>query len=85
MNRFRHEESEFKYSIVDGYGMGLWCVKGWRTNKSTGEPIVGWLAMGSSEALLYFDTDAIVVSMAAQQRVKGLELTTAFAKVVRSM
>jgi hypothetical protein len=85
MNRFRHEESEFKYSIVDGYGMGLWCVKGWRTNKSTGEPIVGWLAMGSSEALLYFDSDAIVVSMAAQQRVKGLELTTAFAKVVRSM
>eukprot|EP00957_Ditylum_brightwellii_P164657 12536783-Ditylum_brightwellii.AAC.1 len=29
MKRFQHEESEFKDSIVDGYGMGLWCVKGW--------------------------------------------------------
>lgn len=85
MNRFRHKESEFQHSIVDGYGMGLWCVKGWRVNRSTGELIVGWLAMGSSEALLYFDTDSIVVTMTAQQRVKGLELTTAFAKLIRSM
>lgn len=86
MRRFHHEgESTFEYGIVHGYSMGLWKVNGWRTEKETANPIEGWLAMGSSEALLYFDDDAIVVSMVAKQRVKGLELTGAFAKLVKSI
>lgn len=70
MKRFQHEgESMFKNGIVDGYAMGLWKVKGWRTDKDTENPIEGLLAMGRSEALLYFDTDSIVVSMIAKQRI----------------
>ena len=33
MNRFYHEKSEFQYEVVNGYGLGLWHVKGWRTKK----------------------------------------------------
>ena len=65
--------------------MGLWKVKGWRKEKETGNLIEGWLALGISEALLYFDNDAIVVSMATTQRDKGLELITAFTKLVKSI
>ena len=38
--------------------------------------------MGSSEALLYFDEDGVVVAMCAQKRVTGLELTATFKAVV---
>ena len=75
----------FAFGIVDGYGMGLWRVKGWRTKGHQVSPVRGWLAMGSSEAIIYFDTDDIVVGMCAPNRILGLELTASFAKVVREV
>ena len=41
--------------------------------------------MGSSEALMYFDEDGVVVGMCTSQRVLGLELTSTFATVVREL
>lgn len=72
------------YGVVDGYGMGLWRVNGWRTRKGS-IPVRGWLAMGSSETLLYFDEDDIVLGMCAPNRTLGLELTAVFASTVRAI
>lgn len=96
-NETRHREF-FPYAVVDGYAMGLWRVHGWHIKGSscpddsnnrephiTKIPIRGWLAMGSSEALLYFDEDDIVVGMSAKKRVNGLEMTAPFAKLVRNI
>merc|ERR1719253_539584 len=86
MKRFHDGRSaEFKFNIVDGYGMGLWRVNGWRTMGKDETPVRGWLAMGSSEALLYFDVDMIVVTMLAQQRIEGLEMTAPFANLIKNM
>ena len=54
MKRFYVGRSaEFKFNnIVDGYGMGLWRVNGWRTTGKDETPVRGWLAMGISVALL---------------------------------
>ena len=72
-------------NIVTGYGMGLWHVKGWRTKGSNGSAVQGWLSMGSSEALLYFDEDGLVVAMCAKQRKLGLELTAPLKEIVREL
>ena len=72
------------YGVVDGYAMGLWRVKGWRTRKGI-IPVRGWIAMGSSEALMYFDEDDIVVGMCAPNRTLGLELTAAFASTIQKI
>jgi hypothetical protein len=88
MTRFQDGKSDFKLNdvVVDGYGMGLWRVSGWRTKGVMAkQPVRAWLAMGSSEALLYFDEDMIVVTMLAHQRVKGLEMTAPFAYLVRNI
>uniref|UniRef100_A0A7S1FN09 Beta-lactamase-related domain-containing protein n=1 Tax=Corethron hystrix TaxID=216773 RepID=A0A7S1FN09_9STRA len=86
MKRFHDGRSaEFKFNIVDGYGMGLWRVNGWRTMGKDETPVRGWLAMGSSEALLYFDVDMIVVTMLAQQHIEGLEMTAPFANLIKNM
>ena len=88
MKRFRYGEDDSSFSshgVVDGYGMGLWRVNGWRTRDERKYPVRGWLAMGSSEALMYFDEDGVVVGMCASQRVVGLELTSTFATVVREL
>lgn len=88
MKRFQDGNSDFRFDVVDGYGMGLWRVNGWRMRKD-GEgktkPIRGWLSMGSSEALLYFDEDMIIVTMLSQQRVKGLEMTSPFANLIKAI
>ena len=86
MKRFNYGgEMAFPVQVVDGYGMGLWRVKGWRTKGRELSPVRGWLAMGSSEAVMYFDTDDIVVAMCAPKQILGLELTAPFAKVVRDL
>jgi len=84
MKRFQDVNSTFSHGIVSGYGLGLWHVKGWRMKGGT-TPVNGWLAMGSSEVVTYFDTEGIVVSMLAPQRILGLELTAPLAHVVRSV
>merc|ERR1712224_478869 len=89
MKRFvddeRDDEESFQFGVVDGYGMGLWRVKGWRRKGLHQIPIRGWLSMGSSEALVYFDEDDLVVTMCASKRIMGLELTAPFAKVVKEI
>jgi hypothetical protein len=96
MDRFRGSRTNnngtlFSSGVVDGYGLGLWRVHGWRSTPSLSSagagavPIRGWLAMGSSEAVMYFDTTTLVVGITAAQRVLGLELTAPFAKVVSEM
>lgn len=88
MTRFssgEHNDSFFSYGIVDGYGMGLWRVKGWRSRGNSSFPVRGWLSIGSSEVVLYFDEDSIVVGMCSQQRILGLELTAPFASIVREI
>ena len=41
--------------------------------------------MGSSEALMYFDEDNIVVGICASERVMGIEFTAPLANVVREI
>lgn len=87
MNRFRsgkEDDSFSSHGIVDGYAMGLWAVNGWRSRGHEKYPVRGWLSIGSSEALLYFDEDGIVVGMCSN-RVLGLELTSPFAAVIREL
>ena len=82
----RGSRESLSVGVVDGYGLGLWRVRGWRRRLLDGTPSVrGWLAMGSSEALLYFDTKGLVFAMAAPHRVMGLELTSPFANAVRNL
>jgi hypothetical protein len=88
MNRFCSSETDdsfSSYGIVDGYGMGLWRVKGWRTRGDLTYAVRGWLSMGSSEAVMYFDEDGIVVGMCSQNRTLGLELTEPFASIVKEI
>lgn len=88
MTRFssgEHDDSFFSYGIVNGYGMGLWYVKGWRTRGKSSFPVQGWLSIGSSEVVLYFDEDSIIVGMRSQQRILGLELMAPFASIVREI
>jgi len=75
---------DFPYGVVDGYGLGVWRVKGWRSHAQDA-PARGWLSLGSSENLLYFDMTGIVVSMCADTRQEGYELTGPFAHVVRDI
>ena len=84
MRRFirKQSKSQDALEIVSGYGLGLWRVKGWRKNTGKAANFDGWLAMGSSETLLYFDEKGLVVAMTAAQRVLGLELTSAFADFI---
>jgi len=82
MNRFLKDKSSSGNNVVRGYGLGLWRTKGWRTR--LGKDVQGWLSMGSSEALLYFDED-MVVSMCAEQRILGLELTVSLKDVVQEI
>lgn len=79
MDRFVSENIGFSSGVVSGYGLGLWRVS-WRSDS-----VPGWLSIGSSETLLYFDTTGLVVGMASAQRVLGLELTSPFAKVVTEL
>jgi len=88
MKRFYHTErnsrvSMFPNGVVDGYGMGVWRVNGWRSGAQ--RDVRGWLSMGSSEALLYFDTTGLVVAMLAAKQVRTYELTPAFSQVVREL
>lgn len=86
MKRFQYDgDKSFPFGVVDGYGMGIWLVKGWRTKGLQTSHVRGWLAMGSSEAIMYFDTDDLVVAMCAPEQILGLELTAPFAKVVRDL
>jgi hypothetical protein len=86
MKRFQYDgDNSFPFGVVDGYGMGIWLVKGWRTKGHQTSHVRGWLAMGSSEAIMYFDTDDLVVGMCAPKQILGLELTAPFAKVVRDL
>ena len=41
--------------------------------------------MGSSEVLMYFNKDGIVVGMCVPDRVLGLELTSPFVEIVREL
>ena len=85
MSRFLKDKSSSGNIIVSGYGLGLWRTKGWRTRgDKPGQDVQGWISMGSSEALLHFDKD-VVVSMCAEQRVLGLELTVALKDVVEEI
>ena len=86
MKRF-HEpssslESDFPRGVVDGYGLGIWRV-GWRSS-AEGPQVRGWLCMGSSEALLYFDMTGLVVAMHSTRRLR-YELTAPFAHVIRDL
>ena len=69
---------------IDGYGLGLWCVNGWRQTKQ-GDPIRGWLSLGSSEVFLYFDVTGMVMAFHAPTPQKGYELRAAFAETVREV
>lgn len=74
----------YPFGVVQGYGMGIWRVKGWRTRgRGSKTPVQGWVAMGGAEALMYFDEDGLVVEMCAQKRVKEVELEFAFALAVK--
>ena len=70
--------------VMDGYGLGLWCVNGWRQTKQ-GDPIRGWLSHGSSEVLLYFDVTGMVMAFHSPTPHKGYELRAAFANTVRDV
>ena len=88
MSRFSSVEKDnsfYSYGIVDGYGMGLWRVKGWRARGNSSFPVCSWLSIGSSEVVLFFDEDGIVVGMCSEQRVLGLELTAPFASIVKDI
>jgi hypothetical protein len=88
MNSFfpsQKDDSFSSYGIVDGYGLGLWRVNGWRTRGDITFAVRGWLSMGNSEAVMYFDEDSIVVGMCSQNRVLGLELTAPFASIVKEI
>lgn len=63
-------DKSFPFGIVDGYGMGVWRTKGWRTKGLQKSYVRGWLAMGSSAAVIYFDTDDLVVGMCAPKNVR---------------
>ena len=69
---------------VDGYGLGLWCVSGWRRTKQ-GDPIRGWLSHGSGEVLLYFDVTGMVMTFHSPTPHKGYDLRAAFANSVRDV
>jgi len=75
----------FAFEAVDGYGMGIWRVKGWRKKGHNLSPVHGWMAMGGYETIMYFDTDDIVVAMCAPKAVKRLHLTYPFAKFVSDL
>ena len=86
MKRFQYDgDKSFPFGVVVGYGMGIWLVKGWRTKGLQTSHVRGWLAMGSSETVMYFDTDDLVVGMCAPEQILGLEMTAPFAKVVRDL
>lgn len=82
-NLRNNKAEKFPKQPVDGYCLGLWHVSGWR-HDDEGRPIEGWVSMGGSEALLYFEKTGLVVGMLAKAKL-GLELTPAFAKVVRDL
>jgi glycerophosphoryl diester phosphodiesterase/CubicO group peptidase (beta-lactamase class C family) len=90
MTRFRNprylsgSNATVPIEVMDGYALGLWCVHGWRRTLQ-GDPIRGWVALGSSEALLYFDTTGMAVVFLSPTRTMGKELTTAFALVVSDL
>jgi len=89
MSRFHTGRSadgrkDFPYGVVDGYGLGIWRVNGWRF-KAQDAPVRAWLSIGSSEKLLYFDMTGIIVAMCADTRQEGYELTGPFAHVVRNV
>jgi glycerophosphoryl diester phosphodiesterase len=90
MKRFRDprylsdSNATMPIEVMDGYGMGLWCVHGWRRTLQ-GNPIRGWVALGSSEAVLYFDMTGMVVAFHSPTRKMGYELTTAFSLVVSDL
>ncbi|CAB9523337.1 expressed unknown protein [Seminavis robusta] len=90
VHNMKHRFRDARYSrstftvpthVMDGYALGLWCVLGWRRTRQ-GEAIRGWVALGSSEALVYFDTTGFVFAFHSPTRVLGFELTTAFASMV---
>ena len=82
---FRGSGISFPFEAVDGYGMGIWRVKGWRKKGNNLSPVRGWIAMGGYETILYFDTDDIVVGMCAPKAVKGIHLTYPFAKFISQL
>ena len=69
---------------MDGYGLGLWCVNGWRHTKQ-GDPIRGWLSHGSGEVHLYFDVTGMVMAFHSPTPHKGYDLRAAFANSVRGV
>jgi len=71
-------------AVVDGYGLGLFCVHGLR-HTLLGEPIRGWMASGGHDSLLYFDTTGMVLAFNAPTRTLGYEVTTAFGRVVQDI
>jgi len=84
MERFRTSNLTFPLRTknpVDGYGMGIWRVAGWRLRPER----EGWLSMGGSEALLYFDSTGLIVAMLAPESHLGLEMTDVFAHTVRDL
>jgi len=89
-NQTKQDSNAAGEMVVDGYGLGVWCVNGLRRTHQ-GQPIRGWLSLDQgnilgSQTSSYWDVTGLVLSVyAPSPGLEGdeFELATTFAAVVR--
>ena len=81
MTKVYNRTGEFPNGFVEGYGMGIWVVDGWR-HTAQGLPIKGWLAQGTG--MIYFDTTGLVYTFFPKGGFTAAFIR-AFRRIIRSI